>query len=319
MSNILLLSAGRRVSLLRGFQDAASRRSNVGVITADSAPNLSAACQCADVAYKLPRVGADGYADALRALCKRENVSLVVPTIDPELPVLASLQSSFKQENIHLLVSDTSLIDVFSDKRTTAEYFSERGLRTPALQSTDALKFPVFVKPYDGSLSAGAMLARSADELPNATLNNPRNIFCEYIDHKEFDEFTCDLYFTQNGKLACAVPRKRLEVRGGEVSKAQTCKNEIVPLLFDVFGQCDGAQGPVTLQLFRNPKSGEMIFIEFNARFGGGYPLTRHAGADFQSWLIDEYLEHNEPPVFHDWSDGTVMLRYDDEVIIPPA
>jgi carbamoyl-phosphate synthase large subunit len=114
------------------------------------------------------------------------------------------------------------------------------------------------------------------------------------------------------------VPRKRIEVRGGEVAKAQACKNDIVPLLFDKLGVLEGARGTLTLQLFRPRDGGEMIFNEINARFGGGYPLSRHAGADFQEWLIREYLEDRDAPLCHDWTDGAIMLRYDNEVIVLP-
>ena len=313
--NILVLSAGRRVSLLRGFQDAAGVREGMRVFAADARPALSAACQSADAAFELPRVNTPDYADALLKLCRENDIKLVVPTIDPELPVLAALQPAFAEEDIDLVVCAPSLVDAFADKRNTAEFFRERGLATPGLQSRDDLSYPVFVKPYDGSLSAGAMVVRGPEDLSPAMLANDRNLFCEYIDHEVYDEFTCDLYFDRRGALMCVVPRKRLEVRGGEVAKAEACKNDIVPRLFDVFGQLEGARGPLTLQLFRHRETGDAFFIEVNPRFGGGYPLSRHAGANFQEWLISEYLEGKPPTVFNDWEDGAIMLRYDDEVI----
>ncbi len=316
--NVLLLSAGRRVSLLRGFQEAASKRNGVRVFAADLRPDLSAACHSTEAAFPLPRVDGPEYKDALLRLCREQDIGLVVPTIDTELPVLAALKDEFASEGVHLVVSTGALIDTFADKRTTADFFNGYDLKTPALMPRDALTYPVFVKPYDGSLSAGAMLARTADDLPPAVFANERNIFCEYIDHDAYDEFTCDLYYDRNGALKCVVPRKRIEVRGGEVAKAQTCKNDIVPLLFEKLGALDGARGTLTLQLFRPRGGGDMIFNEINARFGGGYPLSRCAGADFQDWLITEYIEGGDAPLFHEWRDGALMLRYDDEVIVLP-
>ncbi len=314
--NVLLLSAGRRVSLLRGFQEAAARRSDIRVYAADANPHLSAACNVADAAFELPRVNAPDYADALLALCRAQSIKFVAPTIDPELPVLAGLRERFLDAGVELIVCDGTLTAAFADKRTTATFFGARGLPAPKIMARDAIVFPAFMKPYDGSLSVGAMLLREPEDLTPAMLENPRNIFCEYIDHKTHDEFTCDLYFDRGGALKCVVPRKRLEVRGGEVSKGEACKNELVPMLFDAFAQLDGARGAVTLQVFRHRETGAVYFNEINARFGGGYPLTRLAGADFQDWLITEYIEGGDVDRFDDWTDGAIMLRYDGEVIV---
>lgn len=318
MSNVLVLSAGRRVSLVRGFQDAARQRSGVRVLAADANPRLSAACAVADAAFEVPRVSAPDYAEALLDLCKRENVGLVVPTIDPELGALADMRERLQALGASALACDRPLIDAFADKRSTKTFFDRVGLETAALYSKDAIRYPTFVKPYDGSLSAGAMLVRAPEDMPPSALANEKNLFCEYVDHKTHDEFTCDLYFDRSGGLRCVVPRQRLEVRGGEVSKAKAVKNDVVTRLFEVFGRLDGARGPLTLQLFRHAQTGRMVFNEINPRFGGGYPLTRRAGADFQAWLIAEHLFDEPVETFHDWRDGLIMLRYDDEIVVEP-
>lgn len=300
---------------MKGFQEA-TRARGLLTLAADAVPDLSAACHVADRAFRLRRVSASGYAEELLSLCVREGVRLVVPTIDTELPILSGLREEFATNGITLLVSDTTLIDVFADKRLTARYFVDRGLDVAAIYDRTALRYPVFVKPYDGSLSAGAMLVKSSAEMTQAALENPRNIFCEYIDHASHTEFTCDLYFDREGKLSAAVPRQRIEVRGGEVSKGRTVKGDVEELLFQKLSRIAGARGPLTVQLFRNNQNGRMIFNEVNARFGGGYPLARHAGADFQSWLVAEYIDGQALPLRRDWKDGVVMLRYDAEVIL---
>ncbi len=316
MSNILILSAGRRVSLLEGFKAAARARVGVSVLAADANPDLSAACQVADRAFRLPRVSAPDYADALFNLCKVEGIGLVVPTIDTELGVLASLRERFKAAGVTLLVCDAALADTFADKRLTAGFFRRHGLETATIYARGAISYPVFVKPYDGSLSVGAMLVRSAAEMTPAILDNPRNIFCEYIDHATHTEFTCDLYYSASGAMRCAVPRQRIEVRGGEVSKGRTVKGAVEDIFFEKLAAIDGARGPLTVQLFRNTETGRLVFNEVNARFGGGYPLARHAGADFQAWLINEYLFGEDVAIHRDWKDGVLMLRYDAEVIV---
>ncbi len=315
MRHVLILSAGRRVSLLEGFE-AAARPHGLRVLAADAVPGRSAACARAEAAFSLPRVGQAGWADALIDLCRSEEVGLIVPTIDTELPALAKLAPRLAEAGAAAVVSAPDLIETFADKRRTARFFEEAGVAAPRLYRPDGLPFPVFVKPYDGSLSAGARLLSSAAEATPEILGDPRNIFCEYADPAEYAEFTCDLYYDRKGSLRCAVPRERLEVRGGEVSKARTARLDITGTLFERFGAVEGARGVLTLQLFRHRETGRMLFNEVNARFGGGYPLSRLAGADCQSWLIREYLLGEEVPVFDQWEEGLVMLRYDAEMIV---
>ena len=77
-----------------------------------------------------------------------------------------------------------------------------------------------------------------------------------------------------------------------------------------------GARGCCTFQVFGSPRSGEVIGLEINPRFGGGYPLTAAAGADYAEWLIREYLLGRDIPDFDDWQRNLMMLRYDAEVLV---
>jgi carbamoyl-phosphate synthase large subunit len=89
-----------------------------------------------------------------------------------------------------------------------------------------------------------------------------------------------------------------------------------VPFLKDKLGYIEGAIGCLTVQVFLNRISGRIIAIEINPRFGGGYPLSYRAGANYPLWLINEYFD-NKPIQYSDsWEDQLLMLRYDDEVII---
>ncbi|MDH3246402.1 MAG: hypothetical protein OEM26_17405, partial [Saprospiraceae bacterium] len=56
--------------------------------------------------------------------------------------------------------------------------------------------------------------------------------------------------------------------------------------------------------------------IEINPRFGGGFPLSYLAGANFPRWILKEYLLDGEIPYYDDWEDKLLMLRYDQEMIV---
>jgi len=313
--HVLVTSAGRRVSLVQGFQSAC-RPLDRHVFAADATPELSAACQVADDSFKLPRVADAGFMDAFAELCERRDIGLVIPTIDTELPTLAAARSSFEQRGIHLVVSEPEVIDDCADKRRTHGLFARHGLGHPATYEwPDVPGFPLFAKPWDGSLSRGIEVLHDAESTTRALARTERLMLCEYLDPVHHDEFTIDCYYDRTGKLRGVVPRQRLKVRGGEVAKALTVHNELVDLLFDRLGQLDGARGVLTMQAFVHRDTRTATFIEINARFGGGYPLSRHAGADYQRLLVNEYLLGTPVPDVVEWADRTMMLRYDAEVI----
>lgn len=315
---LLLTSAGRRVGLLRSLQQAAGTLlgPSTRVIAADLRPELSAACALADAAFALPRVGDPGYADALLKLCRDEDVSLVIPTIDPELPVLARERQRFGASGIELLVSDAPLVTACRDKRLTATLFAGIGLPSPSLLDPAALCFPCFLKPVDGSCSQGVRAIESADHLTPAELRDPRNIFQELIP-RCWQEYTVDAWFGRDGRLLAMVPRERLEVRGGEISKGITRRDGVIPLLRPCLERLKGARGCLTVQVFATAGRDRLLGVEINPRFGGGYPLSHAAGAAFPEMLIREWLLGETLVWRDDWRADLLMLRYDAMVLRP--
>ena len=122
---------------------------------------------------------------------------------------------------------------------------------------------------------------------------------------------------TAPGACVCAVPRRRIEVRAGEVAKAVTTRSAALEQLArDVCEALPGAFGALTIQVFVDDRSGETSIIELNARFGGGFPLSREAGADFPRWILEDLVGLPSTASADGWRDGVVMLRYDAAVFV---
>ena len=77
-----------------------------------------------------------------------------------------------------------------------------------------------------------------------------------------------------------------------------------------------GARSCLTMQFFEHKTSGRVVGIEINPRFGGGFPLSYEAKANYPAMLIREYLLNESLDFFDNWIDGLVMLRYDAEVFV---
>ena len=315
-SNVLILSAGRRVSLVKAFQQAMiDLNLNSQVICADMNPTRAAACHIADSQITLPHCLADNYISSLLSHCIAHNIAMVIPTIDTELKTLAHHKAMFAEKGITLVVSDIKLVTQCRDKRLTNALFREIGFPVPECYSLTEIKFPCFAKPISGSLSQDIRILASQNELDTWNVDHNAMMFMEIVPYTEFDEFTIDIYFDSSGQLKCIVPRQRLEVRGGEVSKALTVKS-LVTLIKPVMEKIQGAFGCLTLQVFKHKSTDALFGIEINPRFGGGFPLSNLAGAKYPQWLIEDVILNQNRAYFDEWKDQLMMLRFDGEVIV---
>lgn len=317
MSNILITSAGQRVSLVHSFQKELKKHFEQGkVFTTDLNPILAPACHVSDQSFAIPRVTSTEYIEQLLQICLAHDIKLVVPTIDTELLVLSEHIETFKKYGIYLLVSDTELVQQCRDKRKINHFFEEHGIPVPQQYDLHNLYYPVFVKPYDGSLSKGIFTAQCAEDIKPEHRADPKLMFMEYIAPEDYDEFTVDCYYDRHSNLKCVVPRKRIFVRAGEVNKGVTKKNVIVTEFNHKLQYIAGARGCLTIQVFLHKTEDKILGIEINPRFGGGYPLSYLAGANYSQWAIREYLLNQKIEEFAAWSDNLLMLRYDAEVLV---
>lgn len=313
--NILITSAGRRVELIQEFKKSLKKKYlNGKVFSCDALPNLSAACNISDNSFKVPKISSENYINTLIDICNKNNIGLLVPTIDTELKKLSISSDLFETNGIKTVISSRSLISFCADKVKVIEIFKNKKLKFPKLYKNNNLKYPCFCKPRMGSNSIGSIKISSSKDLSSNLINNPSNIFMEFIED-DYEEYTCDLYFDKNSILKCAIPRLRISTRAGEVNKSITKKNFVYDLIKDKFKNFNGAVGCINIQLFANQISKDVIFIEINPRFGGGFPLSQAAGGDYTGWLIEEYLENKEIQFYEDWEEDLLMLRYDAKIL----
>ena len=317
--NILITSAGRRVSLVRSFQKELKKIDQNGkVFATDAKPELSAACQVADGNFIVPRLNESHYMETLIDLCKANDIQLIVPTIDTELLQLAQNKSKLEAHGIKAVISSVDFIGKCRDKRVIHKFFEDHNVNVAKEYTKDNYTLPLFIKPIDGSRSVDTYIIKEKEELTEYHFSNDKLMFLEYLDHSEYEEFTCDLYFNKSHNLKCVVPRKRVEVRDGEVYKALTSNNSLVPYIKKNLNFIDGAVGCLTAQFFKHKTDDSKIYaIEINPRFGGGYPLSYLSGANFTKWIIEEFLLGKTiDDKFDVWEDELLMIRYDDEILV---
>ena len=315
--NILITSAGKRVSLVRKFMKELKRLFCDGkVMTCDMNPEMAPACVVSDGCFRVPRCSSEDYIETLLTLCIEKSISIVIPTIDTELAILSANKDIFAKQGIQVLVSDYDFVMTCLDKRMTSAFFPQKHIEVPEQRDIHHPQFPMFAKPYDGSLSANTHVIRKQNDLTDEIQNDPKLIFMEYIEKSEYKEFTVDMYYGRDNKVKSIVPRERLKVRAGEINQGVTRKNYIVGYLKERLDYLPGVIGCICIQLFYREQDNNVVAFEINPRFGGGYPLSYGAGANYPKMMIEEYLLGKTVDYSDDWRDNTLMLRYDDEVIV---
>ena len=315
--NILITSAGKRVARVRAFRDSMNRIFPEGkILTTDMNPKMAPAGYVSDGCFQVPAVSAADYASSLLEICRCNGIGMIVPTIDTELLLLARCKPQFDAEGIAVIVSDPSFVAMCRDKRNTSDFFTAHSIRIPRPIDKANPTFPLFAKPYDGSLSRNLHYIARAEELTPAILSDPKLMFMEYIDKSRYKEYTVDMYYGRDCELKMAVPRERIEIRAGEINKGRTEKGALVTYLRSRMSRIEGCVGCICVQLFHDSETGDTVGIEINPRFGGGYPLSYAAGADYPERLIREYFLGERLVYSDDWEDGMLMLRYDDAVFV---
>jgi carbamoyl-phosphate synthase large subunit len=324
MITIMLTSIGRRVKLAETLrEDAAGLGRKARIVGADVAPRLSSGCALADEAIELPACTAPNYGDIVREVCSRIGIDMVIPTIDTELQPLAEAAPGLAEIGTTAVVSSLSAVATVRDKLQTARTLEKAGIRVPDTYlvrelaeghgPTADMIGGFIAKPRDGSNSVGMQVLTSICDPAIQQLDGERFIVQRRCIGPEY---TVNCFVDRLGMLRAAVPHRRLQVRGGEVSKAATERHaSLLDVARLIVLAVPGLRGPFCFQAFLEDEGPTVI--EINARFGGGYPLAHRAGATFGRWLLEERL--GLACTAHDlWTERLLMLRYDEAVFLAP-
>lgn len=314
--NVLVLSAGRRVELIKCFKNAAKELGISGSVVAVDCSETAPALYFADKYRLVPRIDSGRYTEAVIEICNEENISLIVPTIDTELLLLSSDKEKIEKETqAKLLISDLPVINVCRNKLNTQRFMEEHGFKVPHLYTEEelksgSLKFPLFIKPVDGSSSINTYRADDKTQL-DAILTLVKDPMVQ--DYMEGEEYTIDVFLDFDSNIITMVPRLRMATRSGEIAKGRIIKD--AGIMEDVTRLMNELKpiGHITVQCRKTNRGIE--YIEINPRFGGGAPMSIMAGADscknLYRLLKGEVLTYNE-----DYRENVTFLRFDSSIML---
>jgi carbamoyl-phosphate synthase large subunit len=313
--NVLITAASRRVALIRSFRNALKEIDSGGVVVSSDINPLSPGLYVSDRHYFAPLTDDPGYSARIMEICKKENISAIIPTIDNELELMGQLKAEFHAEGISIIISSQRTSEICNDKWQTYHFFKEQGIQTPETWLPENLPtfrksdFPLFLKPRFGRGSIGTYVIRNQKELC---------FFVEYVDDPIIQqylggkEYTLDTFCDFDGEVISVVPRERLWVRSGVMDKGRTVNNpELIELGVKVATELNTI-GPVNIQVKYH--QGIPMVFEVNPRFSGGIPLTINAGANFPLWICQLLNGQKLKPRLGEFTDGLVMMSFEDNI-----
>ncbi|QQY79131.1 carbamoyl-phosphate synthase large subunit [Keratinibaculum paraultunense] len=309
----MFTAIGRRVQLINHFK---KYHKVIGVDTGELAP----AKHFVDSFYKVPKWDDKEYVNTLLNICKKENVDMLIPLYEKEFILLCENREKFNKTGTILILSDKKIIEIFNDKWESYRFFIENGIDTPMTYKKQGVKdfnFPLIIKPINGAGSQNVFKVDNKKEL---------SFFIDYIENpiiQEYikgTEYTIDVLCDLKGNVISIVPRERIEVRAGEVSKGRTVKNK--DIIEKTLKLCNKLKidkntkpiGPLTIQCIVDLDN-NIKFIEVNTRFGGGVPLTFEAGVPYAKYLGKMVEGYNVRPIIGEFKE-MIMLRYDEAIYI---
>lgn len=308
--NVLLTAAGRRTTLVRAFADEVRTRG--GRTYAGDVDPLAPALFLADEAIRLGATNDHDYVANLVEIVRRHNIRLLVPTIDPDLPVIAHHQVALRSIGCIAAVSSESFVALARDKYIMFTTLSAHGVDLAASwlpgEERSGLPDRLFVKPRRGSGSVSTHdVARSDLDRILPMVDDP--ILQEVLDGPEI---TIDALLDLDARPIHFVPRSRIRTLAGESIQGVTLEHDpdLEAWIVHLLEVCSslGAAGPLCLQAFLTERG--PVLSEINARFGGGFPLGLAAGGDYARWLLDMTDGIRVPSRLGMYEAGLYMTRY---------
>jgi carbamoyl-phosphate synthase large subunit len=149
------------------------------------------------------------------------------------------------------------------------------------LESKDLI-FPLVVKPRYGFGSSNTFIARTLSELDVFFHHVPDMLVQQFIDAEALN---VDGLSDLKACPVAVVPWRKLLSRMGETERSVTIDCPDLVALAQRIAREVGIIGPFDADFFRD-SDGKIWLLELNPRFGGGYPVSHLAGANFPELIV---------------------------------
>lgn len=304
--NILLTSVGRRSYMIEYFKEALQGKGLVHAANSE----LTYALTLADQKIITPPIYDETYIDFLLNYCKENDITAIISLFDIDLPVLSKNKEMFGEQGIRIIVSDPWVTELCNDKWLTYQFLRSNDIHTPtsfisldeakaALQIAE-VHYPLIIKPRWGMGSIGIFEAENELELEVLYNKTRQAIAKSYLKYESAADISravliqerakglehgIDVLNDLEGNYICTVAKQKIAMRAGETDIAKVIHHSDLEGLGEKLSGLLRHIGNLDVDCFLERDN--ISVLELNCRFGGQYPFTHLAGANFPKILVD--------------------------------
>ena len=317
--NILILSAGTRNKIVQYFKKELNGK---GLVVATDCSKLAPAIYDADKYYIVPRIDDKDYLNCILDICIKEKINGLISLIDPELSLISENIVKFKEIGVTPIISEHKNVEMCFNKYKMYQFLVENGIRTAKTYidknefykdlEKENMKFPVFVKPIEGSASININKVYDKDELELLWKKENNLLIQQFMDGEEFG---ADVYIDMiSNEISAIFTKKKIKMRAGETDKSVSIKDEKLFSIIKDFVKKAEFKGIIDIDIFK--VNGEYYISEVNPRFGGGYPHAYESKVNIPKMIINNLEGKINNEQIGDYEKDIYMMKYNEVKIL---
>jgi carbamoyl-phosphate synthase large subunit len=259
-----------------------------GKIISTDSNKLSVGFKLADVGLVLPAFDSEDFFERAEPLIRRESVKVILPTSGFDIFPYSQHKAALETEGVAVAISDYDVLQLCINKMRLYEVLKNRYDIVYTTKDASEVGFPCFVKPAVGKGSRLAFKCEREVDLEYA-MSQQRGDAVVVEPFLPGKEYSVDVFSDLDGRSYFAVPRWRIEVRAGVISKGKVERNLKIEQQSMSIAEFLKIKGPSCMQ-WKLDEDGKPRLIEINPRLGGGTIISTLAGANFPA-LILQWIE----------------------------
>ena len=281
-----------------------------GKIVATDSSSLSAGFFMSDINEVIPEADNASFLDRLLEIVIVNDVEILMPSSGFDIYPYSENAAALANLGAKAIVSDRESLEICRDKILTFQTLSSKFvLPFTTAEPNKVNQFPVIAKPRFGKGSRDIIRIDDESDLRYVSSKFEDMIFQEFLPGREY---TIDVLSDLEKIALIAVPRIRIQTKGGISTKGRIILDPDIEVTCRQIAERVGIRGPCCIQM-KESSDGVLKLVEINPRMGGGTIFSTLAGANFPKMLVD-MVEGNEisiPKI-----SPVTIVRYYEEIVI---
>ncbi len=251
--------------------------------------------------------------ETLISYCLSHRIEAIIPTRDGELLFFAQHKKRLAEENIFVMVSSLDAVKMCIDKFLFYVTGKKRGYPViqTSLEHIDISSSEFVVKERFGAGADKIGIQLTADEV---VAYGKRLFLPIYQPYIKGEEYSVDLYITQNNVVKGAIARKREFVQHGESQITTAVPYRELEDMCIQFVTDFKLTGHIVMQVIVDAK-GNFHIVECNPRFGGASTLSVSLGLDSFYWFFSEVKGRDVDVPFVRTEESKTMVRFPKDLV----